>query len=88
MDRDTYVISKRSAQLGFGPPEGAKADVYKEANEFCAKQNGQVETVRLRMTNSAYAQPGSVSLQFRCVGGEQTNRSRNALESNVLPGGY
>src|SRR5438309_7057323 len=32
MDRDTYMVSKRSAQVGFGPPLGVKADVYEEAN--------------------------------------------------------
>ena len=67
MEKDTYMIAKRSAQFGFGPPVGAKADVYHEANEFCAKQNMKVETVDLNMTDGGLARPGSVSLQFRCV---------------------
>jgi hypothetical protein len=69
MDRDTYMVSKRSAQAGFGPPLGVKADVYEEANDFCRKQSKSVETVAFDMTNSGFARPGSVSLQFRCVGG-------------------
>ena len=66
MDRGTFMISKRSAQFGMGPPVGAKADVYTEANEYCAKQSMQVETVELIMTDSGFARPGSVTLQFRC----------------------
>ena len=67
MDKDTFMIAKRSPQLGFGQPIGAKADVYREANEFCAKQNKKVETVDFNMQNSGFGRPGSVSLQFRCV---------------------
>lgn len=67
MDGDTYMIAKRSAQAGFGPPTGTKADVYKEANEYCASQKRKVETVDLQMTNSGFGRPGNVSLEFRCV---------------------
>ena len=42
MDKDIYMVSKRSAQFGFGPADGVKADVYREANEFCEKQNKKV----------------------------------------------
>ena len=66
MDSGTYMIAKRSAQAGFGPPNGVKADVYREANEFCAKQHKTVETVNLEVTDSGFARPGNVSLQFRC----------------------
>jgi hypothetical protein len=67
MDKDTYMVSKRSAQVGFGPAIGAKADIYEEANNFCAKQNKVTETVNLEMTDSGFARPASASLQFRCV---------------------
>lgn len=67
MDKDTYLVSKRSAQVGFGPATGAKADLYEEANAFCAKQNKAVETVNLETTPSGFARPASASLQFRCV---------------------
>lgn len=66
MDGDTYTVSKRSAQVGFGPADGPKADIYREANNFCSKQNKKVETVSLQMTDSGFAQPASASLQFRC----------------------
>ena len=67
MDGDTYLVQERSAQVGFGPPEGAKAEVYQIANDFCASQNKVVETVSFNMVDSGFARPGSVSLQFRCV---------------------
>ena len=67
MDKDTYMVAKRSAQFGFGPADGVKADVYREANDFCAKVNKKLETVKLDMTNSGFARPASASLEFRCV---------------------
>ena len=67
MDKGTYMVAKRSAQIGFGPANGAKADIYREADEFCAKQNKKVETVKLDMTDSGPARPACASLQFRCV---------------------
>jgi hypothetical protein len=67
MDGDTYFIEKRSAQAGFGPPEGAKAEVYEIANKFCEARGMTLETVNFTMVNSGFARPGSVALQFRCV---------------------
>jgi hypothetical protein len=66
MDSGTYLIAKRSAQAGFGPPDGVKADVYREANDFCAKEQKNVETINLEVTDSGFARPGNVSLHFRC----------------------
>ena|SRR2546429_2671380 len=64
---DTYMIGKRSAQAGFGPPIHAQANVYKEAAAFCAKQSKSVETVKLDAQDTGFGRPGSVQLQFRCV---------------------
>ncbi|MBH0090574.1 MULTISPECIES: hypothetical protein [Pseudoalteromonas] len=66
MDDGIYMVAKRSAQIGFGPPDGAKADVYAEANQFCNKTNQKVKTVKLDMTDSGLAKPGNVSLEFKC----------------------
>jgi len=67
MDRGVYLVTRRNPQLGFGPPEEAKAEVYRAANEFCAAKGMVVETVSLDQTDPEFARPGSVSLQFRCV---------------------
>lgn len=65
--KDTYMIGRRSAAAGFGPPLGAKAETYVEANEFCDKQNKKVKTLTLNMTDSGFAKPGTVELTFLCV---------------------
>jgi hypothetical protein len=67
MDKDTYMVAKRASQVGLGPPIGPKADVYRQATAFCGKQGKVVETITLDLTNSAIAQPGAASLQFRCI---------------------
>jgi len=67
MDGDTFLVQERSAQLGIGPPVGAKAEVYQVANEFCALRGQAVETVNFTMVDTFLARPGSVTLQFRCV---------------------
>ena len=66
-DKGTFLITKRSAQAGFGPPVGTKTDVYQEANAHCAASQQEVETVDLQMVNSSFGRPGSVALHFRCV---------------------
>jgi len=89
MDKDTYMVSKRSAQIGFGPADGAKADVYREANEFCAKQNKKVETVALNMTDSGFARPARAEIQFKCVDANgpdlKGTRLTKDMESRVQP---
>ncbi|NTV51272.1 MAG: hypothetical protein HGA69_00345 [Desulfobulbaceae bacterium] len=60
------MIAKRSAQFGFGPPDAVKAEVYTEANEYCAASSQAVETIKLDVTNTAIFRPGNVSLTFRC----------------------
>jgi hypothetical protein len=67
MDNGTYLIAKRSPQAGFGPPVKIKAEAYKEANDFCAKSDKAVETIKLEETNSGFGRPAAVSLEFRCV---------------------
>jgi hypothetical protein len=67
MDKDTYMIAKKKPTVGFGTADSAKADIYREANAFCAKQNKKVETVKLEMTDSGLGRPANASLQFRCV---------------------
>ena len=66
MDAGTHMIAQRSAQVGFGPPNGVKADVYKDANDFCGKEGKTVKTIKLETTDSGFARPASVSLTFSC----------------------
>lgn len=67
MDKGIYLVSKKSPQVGFGPSVTLKADVYKQANEFCSKQNKEVETVNFESTEAGLAKSPTASLQFRCL---------------------
>lgn len=65
-DDGAYMIAQRSPQAGMGPPVAAQAEVYQEANTFCSSRQKQLETIKLDVTNSGFAKPGSVTLIFRC----------------------
>ena len=67
LERGIHLVSKKSPQVGFGPSVTLKADVYKEANEFCSKQNKEVETVSFESTDAGLAKSPTASLQFRCT---------------------
>jgi hypothetical protein len=67
VDKDTFLVEKRNMQFGFGPATVLKTEVYREANEFCAKLNKKLETVNFEMTDVGYIMPGKVLLRFRCV---------------------
>jgi hypothetical protein len=67
MDRGTYLVAKKSPQVGFGPPIAIKGEAYSDANEFCAKEGKAVETIKLEETNAGFARSAAVSLEFRCV---------------------
>lgn len=64
---DTYMVSKRSPQVGFGAPVAAKADVFRQANEFCASRGQTMEQVKLDEEPSGFGRPASASLEFRCA---------------------
>ena len=67
MDGGSYMIVKKRPQVGFGPPVGIKADVYREANEFCGKESKTVDTIELKTTDAGLARSAVVSLAFRCL---------------------
>ena len=67
MDRGTFMISKKSPQVGFGPPVGIKGEVYTEANEFCAREGKAVETTKYEETNAGLARSAAVALEFKCI---------------------
>lgn len=67
MDKGTYLIAKKSPQVGFGPPIGIKGEAYAEANVFCANEGKAVETLKLEETKAGFARSAAISLEFRCV---------------------
>ncbi len=67
MDKDVYMISNRSFKVPFTDANDEKAEAYRQANEFCAKQGKNVETLKLDMTSSGFIRSANAALEFRCV---------------------
>jgi hypothetical protein len=67
MEKDKYMVSVKSAKVGFVNAAEEKVEAYKEANAFCQKQNKEVETINLDMRDSGLAQSASATLEFKCV---------------------
>ena len=67
IDKDSYMIGKKDGAPGLGVSLTNKAEVYKEANEFCSAKNLEVETLRVVTEPARPAQLGYTELQFKCV---------------------
>jgi len=67
MDKDSYLIGKKDGTPGLGVSIANKAEVYKEANDFCSAKGLEVETLNVTTTPARPAQLGSTELQFRCI---------------------
>lgn len=70
VDRDSYMIGRKDSSPGLGISISNKAQVYREANEFCAGKGMQVETLNLSVIPSDFAKFGSTELRFKCIAGE------------------
>jgi hypothetical protein len=66
MDMDSFMIAK-AASHGPGRSLENKAQVYREANEFCGNKGQQVQTVHEASTFGLPFKPSENELQFRCV---------------------
>lgn len=67
--QDTYVLAQRGASCGYGPPAEVAADLYREANAFCAGQKKQLMPVKINYrAGIPFARCASAELQFRCTG--------------------
>jgi hypothetical protein len=67
VDQDSYMIGKKDGSPGLGVSLSNKADVYREANDFCKAKGLEVKTLQVITTPSRPAQLGSTELQFKCV---------------------
>ncbi len=66
LDSDTYLIERKSVQLGFVQRQSIKDNLYREANAFCAKSDKHVEPIKVEQIGSEYARMSHVALKFRC----------------------
>jgi hypothetical protein len=63
-----FVISKQSAAGIFGTSGGVRADIYTEANAFCARSSKSVETVNLDIKDAVpFVRTSSATLEFKCI---------------------
>lgn len=63
-----FMISKQSAAGIFGTPAGVEADIYKQANAYCAAHHEVLETVNVQTENAVpFYHEGAATLHFRCV---------------------
>lgn len=67
MGQDSYYIGKKDGTPGIGVSLSNKAEVYKEANEFCTKKGLEVSVVRETVMSSLPGRLGSTEVHFKCV---------------------
>ena len=67
MDQDSYMIGKKDGSPGLGVSLSTKADVYREANDFCRAKGMEVMTLEVTTTPARPAQLGSTELHLKCV---------------------
>jgi hypothetical protein len=62
---DTYMLAKQDAMAWSG--SGVKVELYKEANEFCAKQGKKLVQVSNSSVDAAlYQTMAGAEIQFKC----------------------
>ncbi len=62
------MLSKQSAAGIFRTPGVFTADIYTEANEYCARTDKEIETVNSEVKDAIpFMRNGSAMLHFRCV---------------------
>jgi len=63
-----YTLSKLSPACGFSDGEGAKTDLYKEANVFCSEKNQEISVVKATARKGVvFVRCAGADLEFRCV---------------------
>jgi hypothetical protein len=67
MDQDSYMIGKKDGWPGLGLSLSNKAEVYKEANDFCQAKGLEVKTLHVTTIPARPGQLGSTELIFKCV---------------------
>lgn len=67
MDQDSYMVGKKDGMPGLGVSLTNKAEVYREANDFCREKGFEVQTLQVTTTPARPAQLGSIELNFKCV---------------------
>ncbi len=84
MDQDSYMIGKKDGAPGLGVSLTNKAEVYREANEFCRAKGLEVKTLQVTTMPARPAQLGSTELHFKCVPSGGTAQPLKKVPDTVI----
>ena len=84
MDRDSYMIGKKDGMPGLGVSLTNKAEVYKEANDFCKAKGQEVQTLEVTTRPANPGQLGSTELRFKCVQPGGTSQPFQKVPDTVI----
>ena len=80
MGKDTYLLAKSGGLFTISGGE-VKAELYREANEFCLRQNKQLMPVNESSRDAAYySNYANAEIQFRCLAEGDPQLQRPAME--------
>ena len=91
LEENRYMVSVKSAKVGFVSAAEEEASAYRQANEFCSDLGKEVQETDLQTTRSGFARSASATLEFACINagtvidaGESTNstQANDAVEAN------
>lgn len=68
-----YMVSATGTSPAFTGTEDAIRKAYQEANAFCSKRGGEVETISLDEVEQRIGRPGRATLHFRCSEPQNSN---------------
>ncbi len=84
MGRDTYMIGLDGK--GFLSSSEIIARAYKEANEFCRKQNKELMPINSRQRGMSFGVDPSAELQFMCLRSDDPDLQRPIMkQSDSVP---
>jgi len=66
MGRDTYMLSRPGGFFTVADGE-VKSELYREANEYCRRENRYLMPLSSSSRDAAVAQYASAEIQFRCL---------------------
>lgn len=76
---DTYMVGRPGGFTTFTGAE-VKTQLYKDANEFCRRQNKYLMTVSSSSRNSGVGTYANAELQFRCLSSGDRDLYRPTME--------
>lgn len=79
MGKDTYLLAKPGGLFTISGGE-VKAELYRETNEFCLRQNKQLMPVNESSRDSAPYHYANAEIQFRCLAEGDPQLQRPTME--------